>query len=138
MPISPKRVLAVTAGLLGVGALCGTALGAIIVGAFLLRYGPTDSPPEIWPALGFGAGVGAVFGAVLTPLLAWIFLRRVPLGRAIVETSIGILAGVALAMIFAPTYWLGAALLGFLTAGVRLFVVSRRGGAVSGGRAAAP
>lgn len=126
MPISIKRVFAVTAGLLGIGALCGAVLGAVIVGAMLLRYGLSEATPDVGFALIFGGGVGAGIGAVLTPLLAWIFLRRVPLGRAIGETAIGMLAGVALAMIFVPAYWLGAALLGFLGAGVRLFVVSRR------------
>lgn len=126
MPVSPKRILAVTAALLAVGAVCGAVLGMVILTALGIRFGDIRRVGDVWGPLAFAAGFGAAIGAIVTPILAWIFLRRVPLGRAIAETTLGLLAGVALAMVFAPAFWLPAALLGFVVAAVRLFVTSRR------------
>jgi hypothetical protein len=39
------------------------------------------------------AMIGALFGGVLLPATAWIFLRRVPLGLAVLGTLVGTILG---------------------------------------------
>lgn len=57
---------------------------------------------------------GAFFGAVLAPIVAWLFLRRVSFGRAIVQTGAGILIGLIAGAIVAPGASFLFGLLGFV------------------------
>ena len=87
------RIVAVTAGLLVAGAIAG-ALAADAAMAIALAV--TDGPGAL---RGTGEGffivtvVGALFGGVLLPATAWIFLRRVALGLALLGTVLGTIAG---------------------------------------------
>ena len=117
MPISPTRVLLVSLGLGLLGALFGAVLGALTLLVELARGLSGD-----WQvSLIFGAGFGAVVGAVLVPLVAWVFLRRVALSRAIGQTAGGVVAGVALGGLVAPRFCVPLGLLGFVAAGARLW-----------------
>ena len=93
----PIRIAAVTAGLLVAGAIAG-ALAADA--ALLLALGLKDGELALaGEALGFVAVVGALFGGVLLPITAWLFLRRVPLGLALLGTVIGTVIGGSLGWI---------------------------------------
>ena len=45
-----------------------------------------------------GAASGAALGAVLAPLTSWVFLRRVPLGAALLQTAVGTTVGAAIGL----------------------------------------
>lgn len=127
--ISPRasRVLAVTGMLAVAGAVAGGLVmltAHALLSLLLAAVSPFD--PLIIKLV---AGTGAVFGALLGPIIAWTFLRRVPLGRAILEPSVGAAIGGALgfiALIVLPYF--GSALetvalcglVGLLTAAARL------------------
>jgi len=81
----------VTVGLLVAGAVAG-ALAADA--ALLIAVGLSERALGIpRDTLGFVAAVGALFGGVLLPITAWLFLRRVPLGLALLGTVIGTVIG---------------------------------------------
>ena len=74
-----SRILAVTAGLIALGAICGALLGALVfLGIVGLSEGFRFAP--LGAVLAVGAGVGAPVGAVLAPILGWTLLRHVPIG----------------------------------------------------------
>ena len=100
---APSRVVAVTAGLMlagaALGALCGVVTVApVTVGAAINARTWNDWSGILLLSATAGA-VGGVAGTVLGPILAWTFLRRVPLGRvfrtAVIGTLVGSLAGCA-------------------------------------------
>ena len=90
--ISPIRVVAVTLGLVGAGALLGGLSGALALAAAMsLRH------DWMWVA-DFGFPVvagcfGAVVGGVIAPVTSWVFLRNVPLGRAMLRTTMAAALG---------------------------------------------
>ena len=126
MPLG--RIADVTASLALVGAVIGGVVGAALIA---VRELFTVSDVVGWEVL--GALAGAALGAILAPTTAWLFLRRVALGRAIAETTIGTTVGAALGMAIEtfvlkrPTAQFGliGALLGFFAAAVRLRIISR-------------
>ncbi|HEV7589035.1 MAG TPA: hypothetical protein VGO40_13035 [Longimicrobium sp.] len=89
------RIFAVTAGLLAAGAVAGAlaAAGALLIGLWVSGERVGGSGTEMF---GFAAMVGAFFGGLLLPATAWIFLRRVPLGLAVLGTLLGTIVGGAL------------------------------------------
>jgi hypothetical protein len=123
------RIVAVTAGLMGVGAAVGAACGAVAIGIVavvedgarvLLR------DPELFAV---GAAFGAMVGVVAAPLVAWVLLRSVPLGRAIAGTALGTVAGAVagdLALSIPGAIYGGFA--GFAAAALWLHARSRLGG----------
>jgi hypothetical protein len=126
MRVSPGRILAVTVGLVLTGAICGAILGGLssVVeitaerGLVMLRA---------WlMVFTLGAFFGAIVGAVLTPLLAWIFLRRVSLARAIGQTGLGVIVGVVIAAVFQPAFGVFYGVVGFVVAAVWLWLSTRR------------
>lgn len=125
MPASLKRKLAVTAALSGVGAVCGAVLGTIALWVEIARLPGVTSPNEILKVAFVGVLGGVVFGAVLAPLVAWAFLRRVSFGRAILETSIGVLIGIGVGALVRPQYTILTGLVGFVVAGARLWWATR-------------
>ena len=87
-----RRIFAVTAGLFGAGAIVGAVTGALV--AAVITSFVTRSAPPLSPELfGIGAMFGAPLGAVLFPAAGWLLMRHVPLGKALLGTSIGTLAG---------------------------------------------
>jgi len=59
-------------------------------------------------------------------MVGWLFLRRVPLARAIGQTAFGALLGIGASAIVLPGFAVPFALAGFLVAAIRLWIVARR------------
>jgi len=92
------RIVAVTVGLLAAGALAGALaavaaleIGLVTSGEPVGLFSHTDREMMAVVAM-----LGALFGGVLLPATAWIFLRRVPLGLALLGTVVGTVVGGAL------------------------------------------
>ena len=126
------RVAAVTLSIATIGAIIGGALGAALLAVWGLRLGVRG--PDFLARAGFGASVGAGLGAVLAPLTAFAFLRRVPLGRALAQTSLGTTAGAAVGLlvgsvsgssIMSLPAGLAGALVGFVASAIRLRFATR-------------
>ena len=102
----PARILAVTLGLTLTGAVFGGLAGVVAFAlAILITEGSIGALDfQILPFAGY---FGAATGAVAAPAAGWLLLRRVPLGRAVVSTVGGAVAGGVtgwtLAEQFAPT-----------------------------------
>lgn len=130
------RVLGVTVGLAGAGALVGAICALIAINLALLAEGARDGWITIdRPMLVSGAAiVGAITGAVVTPLAGFAFLRAVPLGRAVVWCTLGTIVGATSGHVLwgfnpydadlTPGVIQGA-VLGFLSATVVLWLVHR-------------
>lgn len=87
-----RRILAVTAGLVAFGAVAGAVAGALVaLLAIAVSLGPLEALDL--DLIGFGATLGAPLGAVLLPAAGWLLMRRVPLGRAMLWTTLGTIGG---------------------------------------------
>jgi len=116
-----ERIVAVTLALTGAGAIVGALAGAAALTFSLL----VTSEPRPAAGLIMGAFLGAPIGAVTAPALAWLLLRRVPLGRMFMECSVGTTIGgvigwVTAASVMAPVGGLAGAFTGCVVAGVLL------------------
>jgi hypothetical protein len=121
MGISVKRAAIVTGALAVTGFVCGAALGTIVLTGMVVRDFGIPGLGSRLPAIALaGVGYGGALGAMLTPPMSWLLLRRVSLGRALLETAAGILIGATIALVAAPLYTIQAALGGFLLAALRL------------------
>ena len=125
-----RRILAITAGLVVFGAFAGAIAGALVamVGV-AIRWGPFDAADLSLAAV--GAGFGAPLGAVLLPAAGWLLMRHVPLGRAMLGTTLGTVAGGLIGWVFPSPMdqinrTLLAGFLGFVLAVVVLRLASRR------------
>jgi hypothetical protein len=127
---SPARVVGVTAGLAGAGAVFGGVAGAAALAVGLLvQYGPGGMGPA--DLYGFVGLVGAAIGAVCAPLAGWLLLRRVPLGRAFARLTMGTFAGAVVGwfaftridLVYGPVI---SAAVGFLSTAVVLRVAEAR------------
>ena len=87
-----RRIFAVTAGLAVTGAIVGTVVGAVVA-SVILGVLQRSAPPLDPDLLLIGATFGAPLGAILFPASGWLLMRHVPLGKALLGTSIGTLAG---------------------------------------------
>ena len=125
-----SRVLAVSIGLAAGGAIAG-ALAGVAVAALVASLMQTSRAALDLGLLAIGAAFGAPLGAVLFPLAGWLLMRRVPLGRALLGTSVGTIAGGVIGW-FVPAgsdiigRTLIAGLIGFAIA---VFVLRRSSGA---------
>src|SRR5437773_1872620 len=94
----PLRIVVVTLGLVGGGMVCGAVAGAGTVFALLLFSGELTADQWMAIDLVIAAILGAALGAITAPVLSWLLLRRVPLGRMFIVctagTILGALAGV--------------------------------------------
>ena len=119
---SLRRILAVTIGLTFVGIVAGGLAAAFgwAISALLTGHWQAALNPAAW---GFTAIVGAFFGAVAAPVTSWIFLRHVPIGKVIYQTTVAtaLLSGIAFALKLNPFFF---ALVGFLGAAMRLALVT--------------
>lgn len=127
------RAVTITLGIAAVGATIGGVMGATLMVAWrsLARiiFFADGGRVVIAP----GAAAGAVLGAVLAPITSWLFLRRVALGKALLQTTVGTTAGAAVglaldgalgARMVVPA-GLAGAILGFLAAAIRLRFAKR-------------
>lgn len=89
-----KKIAQVTVGLMATGAVVGGMAGGLVT----LLWSATTG----WFERGilmFGIVGGALLGTVLGPPTAWLLLRHVPLGRAVLLPTLGTLVGGALAVL---------------------------------------
>ena len=125
------RAVAITATLSLIGAVIGAAVGGVLVSAWSLTVDFSRGGRAGTVAVGtlFSAGLGAV----LAPTTAWLFLRRVQIGRAIAHTTIGTALGAALGILIERFVLdrimlqlaIVGALIGFFAAAVRLRLTTR-------------
>ena len=129
------RAVSITLGIALVGAIIGGVIGAALFVAWTsLSWAISVDPSGGWGVIAVGAATGAGLGAVLAPLTSWVFLRRVPLGKALLQTTVGTTAGAAIGLALdgaglmlrtgVPAGVVGA-IVGFLAAAVRLRFASR-------------
>ena len=122
MSVSLKRAAIVTGALAATGFVCGVAIGSVVLTGIVIReQGWTREVLRVLPRIAMvGAIYGGPAGAVLTPPLSWLLLRRVSLGRALLETAVGTVIGAGLGLAFSPLHTIQAALGGFVLAALRL------------------
>ncbi|MFN8582689.1 MAG: hypothetical protein U0163_17145 [Gemmatimonadaceae bacterium] len=111
---SPRvRVVAIVAGLTGVGGALAGGVAALIAAAALTPSEPVSVAQIAAMALGYGlmAGVG---GAVLGTAVGFGALRRVPLGRLLLCTNVGLAAGLTAGWVAGPWAWHHMLLLGVI------------------------
>ena len=120
------RIVVMSAYLVAIGVMVGGALGVATFAAGMISDGESLRVLLYpWTYI-LGGGVGAVIGAVLAPVMAWIFLRRVPLWRAIAEPALGTLLGILVAAATVPWGTVLFPLIGFLAGAIRLWFVDGR------------
>ena len=122
----PIRVLVVTVSLALIGAAFGGFAGASALGTVLALGGNVGYFTET-VSLEIASGVGALLGFISTPLVVWVMLRRVPMGRiflwltpsTVLGGIVGWFAFSSLDVIFGPTI---AACAGFIGSSVALSI----------------
>jgi len=111
-----------------VGGLAGAAIGVLAtVGVFAL----TRASGDVWGSetmLLWATMVGFVIGGFLAPIMTWLFLRRVPLWRASIETAFAATIGFAIGAVLgiAAPVAMASALTCSLLAALRLKRAYRR------------
>ena len=116
------RIVAVTAGLSGAGAVVGALAGGV---ALAVSFWLTEKV-WVWGSFYLAAWIGAPLGAVAAPLLSWLLLRRVSLGRMFVACAAGTILGGVMGWITMNkggdevTSGLGGAVIGCMVAAVWL------------------
>ena len=132
------RAAAITATLSLIGALIGAAVGGVLLSAWSFTIDFSHGGRAGTVAV--GTLFSALLGAILAPTTAWLFLRRVQLGRAIAQTTIGTALGAALGIfierVVLDRITLGmaiiGALIGFFAAAMRLYLSARPSSAQAG------
>lgn len=110
---SGRSVLRVTLLLMALGAVMG-ALAAIpltMIGKVIAGADPATFANYLWNARAFG-----IMGALTGPLIAWAWLRRVPLWRAALQPTVGGLLGATAGMLIG----VGTAFVGLAITGIGL------------------
>ncbi len=93
-PLSTRRLLQL--GLVVAGAAAGAVFGVILTRLGKLAAG---APPATLANYAWNAAVFGVVSAVVSPLITWSELRRVPLWRTIAEPLAAAVAGGCIALI---------------------------------------
>jgi hypothetical protein len=89
-----RRILAVTAGLIITGAVAGGVAGeSALTFCIILVTSPVPRLSGLMDWFAFGGILGAVLGGVTAPILAWLLLRQVPLGRMFAVCAVGTMMG---------------------------------------------
>jgi hypothetical protein len=126
-PELERRVIRATLVVGALGALGGCVIGTVLLAALQVRApGGFHWAIDLPFGLMFGGTFGAAVGAVGAPLLAWFAFPHVPLGRAMLATGLGTVAGALAGLTLAGAPVLGGCL-GFLAAGVALRFLGLRG-----------
>lgn len=124
--VPARRVVGVTIGLAGAGTVVGGIAGAVSLAMAALVSDGVVHGPELLVGAFFGAPLGAVFA----PTLAWLLLRRVPLGKMFLWCAAGTALGGLGGWILSPVLGLPGAVAGCVLASLALWH-----GDPSGGRA---
>lgn len=95
---------AIVASLSAVGGAIAGGAAALIAAAVLTPSEPVSASQVAGMALGYGVGAG-VAGAVLGTIVAFGALRRVPLGRLVLYTNLGMAAGLTAGWLGGPWAW---------------------------------
>jgi hypothetical protein len=122
----PVRVVVVTVGLALAGAAFGGLAGVTALATVMVLRGDVAYFSELF-ALEIAGEAGAALGLISAPLVVWVMLRRVSLGRVFLWLTPGAaLGGVlgwfafsSLDVVFGPTI---AAFAGFMTSAVALSI----------------
>ena len=88
----PIRIFAVTMGLVLAGATFGAIAGIVAFPLAILLTEGFLGPADI-EIVGSAGSLGAIIGSVASPIAAWLLLRRVPLGRAVLWSTVGAVVG---------------------------------------------
>jgi hypothetical protein len=118
------QIITLTLGLSAIGAIVGAAAGALALLIALVLDGTRMGISDLF-VLAIPAILGAFLGTVLTPIAAWMLLRRVPLGRAFLGLAAGTIVGGVLGWFFLRAWdniegAVVAAVVGFVIAAVAL------------------
>ena len=115
------RIFVVTLGLAAGGALIGSICGVLALTPIIVSHFAT-----VAPFVPVAAAVGAAFGVIAGPVLAWSILRHVPLWRVVLWTAAGTVVGSFYGMavgstlpVVGPAVIVGA-LLGMIGGGILL------------------
>lgn len=120
------RVLAITGGLVITGGIAGafTAVATVLAEVVILD-GPASLLQPFLELAIVAASVGGIAGSILGPIGAWGFMRRVPLWKAILGTSLGTIVGGAVGTVLLPIGMLAGPVIGFFAAAIVLFCKHR-------------
>lgn len=128
------RATSITLAIAVVGAIIGGVIGAALLAGWTSLAWVFYEGGGRGSVIAGGAAAGAGLGAVLAPLTAWVFLRRVPLGKALLQTTVGTTVGAAIGLGLdsagimlktgVPAGVVGA-IVGFLAAAIRLRFAKR-------------
>jgi hypothetical protein len=142
------RALSVTLAIAVVGAIIGGVVGGLLFAAWRsLHWISIGLGERSMRVIAVGAAGGAGLGAALAPLTSWVFLRRVPLGKALLQTTIGTTVGAAIGLAvdsLGPSYGfiipasLIGAIVGFLAAATRLRFAPRTPARTAGMQSSRP
>ena len=98
--VSVKRTVEVTAALFGLGVVSGATLAlGFFSGAHILLGSVAGLLRVQGMVFAVVAAAGAVSGGIIGPMVSWLFLRRVPIGRAVVTCSSGAAIGLAIGLV---------------------------------------
>lgn len=142
------RAASITIAIALVGAVIGGAIGAALFAVWTsLSWVITLDRADGTSVIAVGAAAGAGLGSILAPLTSWVFLRRVPLGKALLQTTVGTTVGTAIGLILdsaglmltthIPAGLVGA-IVGFLAAAIRLRLATRTPARKAGTQSSGP
>jgi len=117
------RHLRVSGAVVLLSGICYGMVGAVIGLGALTRGGATVTLPLLLAVALFAGALGAAYGVVAGPSLAFALLRRVPLARAVAETAVVAGATASLAFFATPN---GLIVLGLSLAAATLSAVRLR------------
>lgn len=129
---SPRaNVVAIVGGLSALGGAVAGGVAALIAAAVLTPSEPVSAAQIALMAIGYGFAAGLA-GSVLGTIVAFGALRRVPLGRLILCTNVGLAAGLIGGWLGGPWAWHHFGFLGFsgFAAGALLAGLVSRGSPV--------
>ena len=129
---SPRGiVVAIAGGLSGLGGAVAGGVAALIAASVLTPREPLSAVQVALMAFQYGLWAGLA-GSVLGTIVAFGPLRRVPLGRLILCTNVGLAAGITAGWLGGPWAWRHMGFLGFVgfSAGALLARAISRGSPV--------
>ena len=111
--VNSPRVMAIVGGLSALGGAVAGGTAALIAAAVLTPSEPVSAAQVAMMAVEYGL-VAGLAGSVLGTFVAFGALRRVPLGRFVLYTNLGLAAGLTAGWLGGPWAWHHMGLLGVL------------------------